>query len=331
MRNSLKIAIMLFGSVFVNSLVLAGASSNNSLIAELKAPLSFKIESSIRFNLSSSKSVGDAQNTTLVFYNGSFLGNSGLYIPSHSGAITKDQITSILSELKSKPDAGLYCFMNLKPREALEIQGNSVVQDPIEMNIKSCYVKEAVSKVEGNTVSNFSFSAFGKSNEISMHFCELENSKSEEQSDIAGEIGCIAYKSNKQPKVSDFLSALNLRSNEIFVGDVRSNELIQKDQERIAEENREKASIRAEEEKKRIENNKELDKIAKNYEQQVKEDEKFFKTMPKVNDPKYLAIVKDHPEVGTLHSDCTFKTLTRDPKATEDCAKFKEAWSQYNK
>lgn len=323
MKHSIKLS-MLLGSILLSLPALSAVSSYNTSIAELNSSISLKIENPLHFNLRSSRDLGEGAHTTLMFNTGTFLGNNEFYIPTYDGAVSKDQITSVLSQLISKPAAGFYCFMNLKPRESLEIQGNSVIQAAVEMKINSCYVKDAVTKVEGNRTTNFSFNMMGKSNEISMHFCTLDNANKDEQSDIAGEIGCISYKSTKVPKVSDFLSALNLRASELQIGDLRADDVIQAEEQLKAEKKQEKARLEA------IENKKRDDGVdyLKEHEKRLKEDREFFKTMPKVTDPRYIALAKENPEFEKLHGECAIGTILKKAGAAEACAAFKEMWNK---
>lgn len=137
MKHSMKLSLLL-GSILLSLPAYSSGSSYNTSIAELNSSISLKIENPLHFNLRSSRDLGEVAHTTLMFNSGTFLGNNEFYIPAYDGSVTKDQITGVLSKLISKPAAGFYCFMNLKPRQALEMQGNSVIQEAIEMKINSC-------------------------------------------------------------------------------------------------------------------------------------------------------------------------------------------------
>jgi hypothetical protein len=325
MKCSLK-SSMLFVVMGLMSFSAHSGRVVNGPIKDLKMPVTLKIENPILFNLDSAKNFSDPSKSTLVFYNGKLLGNSSLYIPE-SGVITKDAVTEVLSRLVKKPAAGFYCFINLKPTKELQFQGNSAILDASEMRLKSCSQNNTVSKIEGNTVSSFSWNAFGKSNEISIHYCSAESVHPEEDSGIYGEIGCISYLSNKVPSVSDFLTSLNVKSSELFIGDSRSDEEIAEAQRKDLEVQKKAAEIRREEERKRAEESKKAEIIFEDYKAKLDEDEKFMQTMPKVNSAKFIALSKNIPDFKEVHSDCIVGRVLKQPGFQDKCDKFFEYWN----
>lgn len=237
-----------------------------------------------------------------VAKNGKILGNFEMTLPLTpflDGRFTKAAATEELKRTVgsgNEPDPGLYCFMKA-PLSSLKDTNR-------KFRIKKCGDSEAVSSIEGGTTKNFSWSFLGKSNRIAVSSCALQDTQGDAP-EATQWIGCIAYKSPKDPSIADVLSAFGLKSGSLSVGDVRSPEELAADARKKEVAERRAAELRR---KKECEDQK-RDALLNRAPLAEKWSNAIFDRLPKVNDPTYLEWGKTHPEGVKLRDDCAMAAI----------------------